>query len=179
MVFGEKLQQLRKKNGMSQEQLAAQITVSRQAVSKWELGESIPDTENILQLSELFKVSIDYLLKSNINEEPASKTNNTGGTPRIAIISKMEAGKMSSFYKFTISRAVGKKEHHPEAMLMGIDSNDFWGENSVCLAWYRTKEDAERELREILDAIANGQATYDLRYFVDTKRKGIFDFEII
>lgn len=65
MNFGEKLQQLRKARGMSQEQLASQIRVSRQAVSKWELGESKPDIENILQLTELFKVSADYLLKDN------------------------------------------------------------------------------------------------------------------
>jgi len=77
MIFGEKLQQLRKKSGMSQEQLAAQITVSRQAVSKWELGESMPDTDNVLQISELFGVSVDYLLKNKIEEfaEDAAHTN--------------------------------------------------------------------------------------------------------
>ncbi|MDR0898354.1 MAG: helix-turn-helix domain-containing protein [Oscillospiraceae bacterium] len=62
MTFGEKLQSLRKQKGLSQEQLAAQMTVSRQAVSKWELGESMPDTENIIQLSRLFAVTTDYLL---------------------------------------------------------------------------------------------------------------------
>jgi len=50
MTFGEKLQALRKSKGMSQEQLAAQAIVSRQAISKWELGESLPDTDNIIQL---------------------------------------------------------------------------------------------------------------------------------
>lgn len=65
MTFGEKLQTLRKANGMSQEQLASQITVSRQAVSKWELDESNHDVENVIQLSGIFGVSIDYLLKES------------------------------------------------------------------------------------------------------------------
>lgn len=69
MTLGEKLCYLRKKKGISQEMLALQISVSRQAISKWELGEATPDTENILRLSELFGVSIDYLLKDEITEE--------------------------------------------------------------------------------------------------------------
>lgn len=63
MTFGEKIQALRKSGGMSQEQLAARLGVSRQAISKWELGESSPEVENILQLGKLFDVTTDYLLK--------------------------------------------------------------------------------------------------------------------
>jgi len=62
MTFGEKLQNLRKARGWSQEELAEQIGVSRQALSKWELGTSLADTENVLKLSRLFGVSTDYLL---------------------------------------------------------------------------------------------------------------------
>jgi len=61
-MLGEKIHKLRKEKGMTQEELAAQITVSRQAISKWELGEAMPDTENVVQLSRLFNVSTDYLL---------------------------------------------------------------------------------------------------------------------
>ena len=69
MKLGEKLQQLRKQSGLSQEQLAAQLTVSRQAVSKWELDETMPDTENVIQLSRLFGVSCDYLLREEVDEQ--------------------------------------------------------------------------------------------------------------
>ncbi len=62
MNVGEKLQTLRKSKGLSQEQLAEALAVSRQAVSKWELNESMPDTQNIIQLSLLFDVSTDFLL---------------------------------------------------------------------------------------------------------------------
>jgi len=62
MTFGEKLQHLRKSKSMSQEQLAAQLSVSRQAVSKWELDESLPDTSKLLAISKIFGVTTDYLL---------------------------------------------------------------------------------------------------------------------
>jgi transcriptional regulator with XRE-family HTH domain len=65
MNLGDKIHQLRKQSGMSQEELASQLTISRQAISKWELGESIPDTENVLQISKLFNVTTDYLLNDN------------------------------------------------------------------------------------------------------------------
>ena len=62
MTFGEKLQALRKSRGWSQEQLAERVAVSRQAVSKWESGAAVADTENVVELSKLFGVSTDYLL---------------------------------------------------------------------------------------------------------------------
>ena len=62
MTFGEKLQTLRRARGWSQEQLAAQISVSRQAISKWEADAATPDTENVVRLSRLFGVTCDYLL---------------------------------------------------------------------------------------------------------------------
>ncbi len=65
MTFGEKLQALRKARGWSQEELATQINVSRQALSKWESGASVPDTENVIALSRLFGVTTDYLLLEN------------------------------------------------------------------------------------------------------------------
>jgi len=69
MNLGEKILHLRKLGGMSQEELASQITVSRQAISKWELGESIPDTDNVVQLCRLFNVSADYLLNDDVESE--------------------------------------------------------------------------------------------------------------
>lgn len=69
MNIGQKIQKLRKKTGLSQEQLAEKLSVSRQAVSNWELAECLPDTDNIVQLSQLFGVSTDYLLHDAIDSE--------------------------------------------------------------------------------------------------------------
>ena len=63
MTFDQKLVTLRKQAGLSQEQLAEKLSVSRQAVSKWETGDTLPDTAKVIQLSRLFDVTIDYLLK--------------------------------------------------------------------------------------------------------------------
>ena len=88
MILAEKIVQLRKKNGWSQEELAAQLNVSRQAVSKWEGAQSVPDLDRILQMSALFGVTTDYLLKDELEEaEPAA----TDGQSRRVRVSLEEA----------------------------------------------------------------------------------------
>ena len=70
MTFAEKLKSIRKQAGMSQEQLAEKLGVSRQAVTKWETDAGIPDIENIMAISALSDISIDELLS---NEKGAKK----------------------------------------------------------------------------------------------------------
>lgn len=69
MILAEKIMSLRKRLGWSQEELAHRLGVSRQSVSKWESSSSIPDVTKIVQMSELFDVSVDYLLKDNPEDE--------------------------------------------------------------------------------------------------------------
>lgn len=69
--LADRIQQLRKQNGLSQEQLAEKLHVSRQAVSKWESAQAQPDLDKILAMSELFLVTTDYLLKGTPPERPA------------------------------------------------------------------------------------------------------------
>lgn len=66
MELNDKILKLRKTQGLSQQELANQLGVSRQSISKWELGESQPDINNIITLSDVFGVSTDYLLKDDI-----------------------------------------------------------------------------------------------------------------
>lgn len=66
MTFGEKLFQLRKDRGLSQEALAERLHTSRQAISKWENGQGFPETEKLLMIGNIFEVSIDYLLKESV-----------------------------------------------------------------------------------------------------------------
>lgn len=68
MNLGEKIYYLRKKHGLSQEQLAEVLGVSRQAVSKWEAGQSVPDIDKILSVCDCFSVSADYLLRDIQNQ---------------------------------------------------------------------------------------------------------------
>ena len=81
-MIGNKIALCRKKAGMSQEALATELKVSRQAVSRWETGAAIPDTEKIIQMSRLFQVSTDYLLldemeESQEEEEPVTAKNDS------------------------------------------------------------------------------------------------------
>ena len=69
MILSEKITEERKKNGWSQEELAEKLSVSRQAVSKWESAQSTPDLQKIIRLAELFEVSTDYLLRDEIISE--------------------------------------------------------------------------------------------------------------
>ena len=69
MILADKIIRLRKKNGWSQEDLAEKMNVSRQAVSKWESAQTVPDLEKILMLGDLFGVTTDYLLKDEIESE--------------------------------------------------------------------------------------------------------------
>ena len=63
MIFSEKLQILRKNKGLTQEELAEKLGVSRQAVAKWESGQVYPDIYNLIQISNMMNVSVDYLVK--------------------------------------------------------------------------------------------------------------------
>lgn len=70
-MLSEKIYQLRRKSGLSQEQLAEKIGVSRQAVSKWEGGQSVPDLDNLKALSECFRVTIDELTNDQTSNTAA------------------------------------------------------------------------------------------------------------
>ena len=93
---------LRKKNGWSQEDLAERLDISRQSVSKWESGASIPDLERIVNMSQLFGVTTDYLLKDEIEEAEFAE----GTTPEITegkVITVEEAIDYAQKHKMMIS----------------------------------------------------------------------------
>lgn len=65
MALSEKLYELRKKGGLSQEQLAEKLGVSRQAISKWESGKAVPESDTLISISKYYNVTLDYLLNEN------------------------------------------------------------------------------------------------------------------
>ena len=75
MEFNNKLYELRKQKGFSQEELANRLNVSRQTISKWEVGESTPDMEKLVAISDLFEVSLDELVKGEESKmaEPSER----------------------------------------------------------------------------------------------------------
>lgn len=85
MILADKIIRLRKKNGWSQEELAEKMNVSRQAVSKWESAQTVPDLEKILQLSGLFGVTTDYLLKDELESEEYTDSTAESGVKRVTL----------------------------------------------------------------------------------------------
>ena len=85
MILADKIIRLRKKNGWSQEELAEKINVSRQAVSKWESAQTVPDLEKILMLGDLFGVTTDYLLKDEIESEEFSSGGEDSAVRRLTL----------------------------------------------------------------------------------------------
>ena len=83
MIFADKLIALRKKAGWSQEELAEQLGVTRQSVSKWEGAQSVPDIDKILQMSRLFGVTTDYLLKDDQGEPEYTPDAEDSPLPRV------------------------------------------------------------------------------------------------
>lgn len=81
-MLSEKLYQLRKKSGLSQEQLAEQLKVSRQAISKWESGSAFPESEKLIIISNYFGVSVDYLLKDNVEDDAKIVNDEAGKNPK-------------------------------------------------------------------------------------------------
>ena len=93
MILADKIISLRKKAGWSQEELAEQLGVSRQSVSKWEGAQSMPDMEKILQLSKLFGVTTDYLLKDEIEELPLNEQKPITDEPSLRRVTMEEASR--------------------------------------------------------------------------------------
>ena len=77
MEIGNKIQELRKQNNLSQEQLAEKLNVARQTISKWELGETSPDLSEAKKISKIFNVSLDDLTNNDIKNVLISKISNT------------------------------------------------------------------------------------------------------
>ncbi len=168
MSFGENLQMLRKKNQLSQEGLAEILGVSRQAVSKWELGEGYPEVEKLLILSKKLSVSLDSLLGE---EKTAIVSENGKPSDKIRLISPNE-GVIISVSKVTRSQRFKGGKNSPKYALYASDGNDssFWGSQNTFLAWYRDLDDVTREITEIQNALNAGAASYTLQYSVKCKQ---------
>lgn len=108
MILADKIINLRKKNGWSQEELAEKLGVTRQSISKYEGAQSIPDLDKILKLSEIFGVTTDYLIKDELEEEeyvPSQMQENESESDRIVHKVTME---MANEYLQIIDWSAGK-----------------------------------------------------------------------
>ena len=105
MILADKIIDLRKKNGWSQEELAEQLGVSRQSISKWESAQSVPDMNRILAMSRLFGVSTDYLLKDELEPERDERIS-TESLPEESALRRVEMEEANAFLE---TRAMAAK----------------------------------------------------------------------
>ena len=168
MSFGENLQVIRKKNQLSQEGLAEMLGVSRQAVSKWELGEGYPEVDKLLLLSKKLNVSLDSLLGG---ENTAAVSEEGKASAAIRIISPHE-GVIINASKVTRSQQFKGGKNSPKFALYASDGKDLslWGAQNTFLAWYRNLEDVTKEIAELQAALDAGAASYTLQYSVMCKQ---------
>jgi len=92
MILADKIIDLRKKNGWSQEELAEKLDVSRQSISKWESAQSVPDLSRVIRMAELFGVSTDYLLKDELESlEPVESMAVSESSARLVTMEEANA----------------------------------------------------------------------------------------
>ena len=167
MSFAENLQTIRKNNHLSQEELAEMLGVSRQAVSKWELGEGYPEVEKLLIISNKLNVSLDSLMGGSLPKTQPQEGNQPG---IIRIISPNE-GVIMEVSKVMRSQEFKGGKNSPKYALFASDGKDmsFWGAQNTFLAWYRDLDSINREISEIVEALDEGKASYSLQYSVKCK----------
>ncbi len=166
MSFGKNLQTLRKKHQLSQEGLAELLGVSRQAVSKWELGEGYPEVEKLLMLSKKLQVSLDSLLGE---EDVPAGSENAKPAETIRIVSPHE-GVILSTSRGVRSQQLRGGKNSPKYALYAFDGNDTAFAQNTFLAWYRNLEDVTKEIDALQNALNAGAASYTLQYSVKCKQ---------
>ncbi len=166
MSFSENLQAIRKNNQLTQEELAELLGVSRQAVSKWELGEGYPEVEKLLILSKKLNVSLDSLMTGNISMNDVRETSRPG---TIRITSPNE-GVIMDIAKVMRSQEFRGGKNSPKYALFASDGKETVFSQNTFLGWYRNLDDINAEIEEIRKALDAGAASYVLQHSVKCKQ---------
>ncbi len=167
MSFAENLQTIRKNNHLSQEELAEMLGVSRQAVSKWELGDGYPEVEKLLILSNKLNVSLDSLMGGSI---PKTRPEVSVRSGIIRIVSPNE-GVIIDVSKVMRSQEYKGGKNSPKYALFATDGKEmsYWGAQNTFLGWYRDLDSINLEIGEIVEALDEGKESYSLQYSVKCK----------
>lgn len=141
MIFSEKLQLLRRGKGLTQEALAQALAVSRQAVAKWEAGQAFPDISNLIEISNLFHVTVDYLVREQ--DCAASPAEAESGDLGQLIAFRLEANR-NTYAAFMNETASTRLDSHDYTYSSGeyiyydtyVGGEQFAGQEAI---WHRGK----------------------------------------
>lgn len=192
MSFGNNIKILRKEKGITQEQLADMLGVSRQAVSKWESDSGYPETDKLLVLAKALETSLDYLMNNEtenvlksenmkIQDENASVSNGKAQCsiqiPKKLYIMDVNKRRLSAFDEFTIEMLSNTGEAElitgvsksntkvkvPVCILRGVTKGILGINKKTTLGFYESLSDAQKELNSISQTSPT-DAVYELKY---------------
>ncbi|MBP5168817.1 MAG: helix-turn-helix transcriptional regulator [Oscillospiraceae bacterium] len=170
MSFGNNLRMARKGKGITQDQLAEILNVSRQAVSKWESDSGFPETEKLLAISKELGVSLDFLMDNmpadpNEKEEPVAAP----ATEKKIMIATFDGSQTVNCLSVRYAKIVFPSKNEPSWLLDAVDRVGFFGAHRVILGWYEDEETVKKEMNEIIAAMEEGKTAYTLKYYTDVK----------
>ncbi len=177
MSFADKLRLLRKERGLSQEEFAELIGVSRQAVGKWENDMAFPEVETLIEISRKLNVSLDMLFSDETGYEPTYAKAEKRERPvefigKIRITTHDEMATVLCVDVKASQEFRSKSGTEPKFALYGITGySPFWGQGATLLGWYEDEESIKKEIDAIHSAFENGEEFYKLRYAVKIKKK--------
>ena len=170
MSFAERLKDARRVCGLSQEELAERLEVSRQAVGKWEQGLAYPEMEKLIALCAVLNVSADVLLLDEL--PPQCRRSTVSSTPSESILIQAENGiNLVRCINIMCSQPY-KSRRGPKYALFGISGyTPFWGPHNSLLGWYADEASVQQEIRAIREAMRRGDPDYTLQYNVKVQRR--------
>jgi transcriptional regulator with XRE-family HTH domain len=167
MSFADRLKEARRSCGLSQEDLAEQLDVSRQAVGKWEQGQAYPEVEKLLTLCGVLNTSLDALMADELPKN--CRTNNSSPTPSESILIRgIHLVRCTSVMRSQPFRS----RRGPKYFLYGVSGHSTtWGQHNTLLGWYADESSVNAEISAIQEAMRRGDADYTLQYAVRVRRR--------
>ena len=149
MSFADRLKEARRFSGLSQEELAEQLDVSRQAVGKWEQGQSYPEVEKLLALCGVLNTSLDALMADELPKNCRTEIN--APAPSESILIPSENGtSLVRCINVQCSQPY-KSRRGPKYALFGVSGHsDFWGPHNHFLGWYADEASVQAEIKSLV-----------------------------
>ena len=170
MSFADRLKEARRSCGLSQEDLAEQLDVSRQAVGKWEQGQAYPEVEKLLALCGVLNTSLDALMADELPKNCRTEIN--APAPSESILIRAENGiNLVRCINIQCSQPY-KSRKGPKYALFGVSGyTPFWGPHNNLLGWYADEASVQAEINAIQEAMRRGDPDYSLQYNAKVRRR--------
>ena len=167
MAFADRLKEARRICGLSQEELAEQLDVSRQAVGKWEQGQSYPEVEKLLALCGVLNTSLDALMADELPKNCRPEVTPSAPSESI-LIRGIHLVRCTSVMRSQPFRS----RRGPKYFLYGVSGHSItWGTQNTLLGWYADEASVNAEISAIQEAMRRGDADYTLQYAVRVRRR--------